>query len=315
MKSNIIVTGALGFIGKNFCYNVSKEFGRKIIFDKITYASDLDFYYSDLKSLGWELVSGDVNSINDYDFLQKFEDCIVVNFAAESHVDNSFSNAKMFMKVNAVGTITVAQFCLDNGYRLLHISTDEVYGEVTERAADEATLLNPTNPYSTSKAAADLVIQTYRNTFALDAKVIRANNLYGPRQMSEKVIPKAIKGACSNSPFYIHGNKKLIRHFLHVDDFTMALRYILDSWELDSHYVYNIAADEAIEILELVKRIYSNCGSSPDLVKIGDDRPFNDADYKIDDKRLRNLGWNPKVNFRVALDQLCIEKSFIDSKF
>ena len=315
MKTDLIVTGGLGFIGKNFCLLKHDSFARKVIFDKVTYASDLEFYFSTLQALGWELVVGDINSIDLSEKLNGLEECLVINFAAESHVDHSFNNARHFMTSNALGALSVAQFCHKNKYKLLHISTDEVYGEVTEIAADEKTLLNPTNPYSASKASADLLVQTYRQTFSLDAKVIRANNIFGPRQMSEKVIPKAIKFAYSQQNFSIHGSKRLSRHFLHVDDFSNALINIISSWRDVERYVFNIAADEAIEIRELVETIFKFCGANLSLITTGNDRLFNDGDYKINDKALRKLGWRPEVKFLPALKSLCLEKSYIDHAF
>ena len=315
MKNNVIVTGGLGFIGKNFCRSKYDNFSIKIIFDKITYASDLEFYFLTLKPLGWKLVVGDLNDIETFEKLTGLKKCLVVNFAAESHVDHSFESAQHFMRSNALGTLSVAQFCQKNQYKLLHISTDEVYGEVTEIAADEQTLLNPTNPYSASKASADLLVQTYRKTFSLDAKIIRANNIFGHRQMSEKVIPKAIKYAYSQRKFSIHGSKLLSRHFLHTDDFSNALIAIIISWDDIETYIFNIAADESIEIRKLVKIIYQFCDADIELITIGTDRLFNDTDYKINDKVLRKLGWRPEIKFLPALKTLCLERSYIDPLF
>ena len=315
MTNAVIVTGGLGFIGKNFCLAKYSQFSRKIIFDKITYASDLKFYFSDLQTLGWELVVGDINNIGAFEKLNGLEECTVINFAAESHVDHSFDSARHFMISNALGTLSTAEFCLKNRYRLLHISTDEVYGEVTGIAADEKSFLNPTNPYSVSKASADLIVQTYRQTFLLDAKVIRANNIFGPRQMSEKVIPKAIKYAQTKRNFTIHGSKLLCRHFLHVDDFSNAVTKIIESWDKTEKYIFNIAADETIEIVILVNLIYELCGADTNLITTGPDRLFNDADYKINDGALRELGWKPAVKFLPALKKLCLEGSYIDPAF
>jgi len=308
---NLIVTGGLGFIGKNFCLHQNNFLGKKIIVDKVTYASDLDFYYSHLKQHGWQLVIADVNQMPNLIPLLDLKNLCVINFAAESHVDNSFSNARQFYDANVGGTLGVIEYCLATNAQLLHMSTDEVYGEVVNVAATELTNLNPTNPYSASKAAADIMVQTYIKCFGLNAKIIRANNIFGPKQLAEKVIPKAIRLATNKNTFYLHGSKRLIRNFLHTSDFSRAILKVLETWISDKQLIYNIAGTESVQIRELVEFIYNVCGASKNLIGNTEDRPFNDEEYLIDDTVIRSLGWEPSVDFWSEVRKLCEEKSYL----
>ena len=307
---DIIVTGGLGFIGKNFCLEMAHRFQKKYIIDKLTYASDLDFYYEKLKEIGWELIVADVCEI-DQAFRPSVKSAVVINFAAESHVDESFENVDKFIMSNALGTQKVIDFCIKNDHKLLHISTDEVYGEQVSKAVDEKQLFNPTNPYAASKAAADLFVQTYITCFQLSAKIVRANNIFGPRQLAEKVIPKAIVSASKNEVFRLHGSKEIRRHFLHTTDFNRAILVILNSWNIDKNLIYNISSDSDISIKDLVTKIYEYMEADPMLVVSGKDRPFNDSNYSIDDSKLRSLGWSPQKDFWEEIHKLCSDKSFI----
>ena len=310
---DIIVTGGLGFIGKNFCLDVTDKFKNKYIIDKITYASDLDFYYEELKCRGWKLIVADVSQMNPCN--KYFENSgLVVNFAAESHVDESFTNVDKFIMSNTLGTQKVIEFCITNKHRMLHISTDEVYGEQVASSVDESHLLAPTNPYAASKAAGDLFVQTYITCFNLNAKIVRANNIFGPRQLKEKVIPKAIYCANKNEKFFLHGSKDLRRHFLHTFDFNRAIIAILDNWDSHESLIYNVASDSDVSIRDLVLKIYEFLGADSQLVLHGNDRPFNDQQYSIDDAKLRFLGWSPTKDFWEEVFQLCKSKSFIEPR-
>jgi dTDP-glucose 4,6-dehydratase len=309
-KYDVIVTGGLGFIGKNFSHLMFDRFDRKIIIDTLTYASDLDFYYDYLKPLGWELIVGDVNNIEKMVLPKFMNEVLLVNFAAESHVDISFGNAGEFLHSNTSGTLKVIEFCHIRNFKLLHISTDEVYGEVTGAGVTEDSPLLPTNPYSATKAAADILVQTYIKCFSLDAKIIRANNIYGSRQFIEKVIPKAIFLASEKKKFFVHGNKNLSRHFLHTDDFSRALMKIIATWDTSLDRIFNIKADEEIPIKKLVESIYQFMKASSELIDFGPDRPFNDTSYQINDSRLRALNWEPTENFEVRLKKMCREFDF-----
>ena len=315
MDRNILVTGGLGFIGKNFCALNSDRYQSKFILDKVTYASDLDFYHEVLKPAGWVLIVSDIVEINKVDYLRKVENLTVVNFAAESHVDASFGNSDLFYQSNVFGALRTSEFCLANNYSLLHISTDEVYGEQVSDKASEEDPLTPTNPYSAAKAAADILVQTYIKCFNLNAKILRPTNAYGPKQLNEKVIPKAIDAALNNEQFFIHGYKDLARHFLHVNDLSEGIQKVLDNWNEDMHTVYNISGAHVIKIRELVEFIYKFYDRNLGLIAVTDDRPFNDEMYNIDDQKIRNLGWSPQEDFWQNIELLCLSESFIRRSF
>ena len=311
---NLVVTGGLGFIGKNFCDVVEDNYKNKFIIDKGTYASDLDFYYKNLKPNGWKLIISDINEISEIYQMQDLANLLIINFAAESHVDHSFSNASHFMKANASGTLAVLDYVRETNSKLIHISTDEVYGEVTNSVATEESLLNPTNPYSATKAAADLLAQTYYRCFGVDVKLLRANNVFGRGQLSEKVIPKAVKFATQKKQFEIHGKKNLKRHFLHTDDFTSAVQCIMKTWYTCDHRIFNISGNEGHYIRDLVNYIYDYLGASQELVILGKDRAFNDEEYSINDDRLRSLGWGPKVDFWNEIRFICDNRSYFSGR-
>ena len=309
-SETIIVTGGLGFIGKNICRYLSEHFSRKLIIDKVTYASDLDYYHDELKTLGWELIRCDINAI-DQIVDQIPSEAIVLNLAAESHVDKSFENVKDFISSNVLGVQKLATYCINANHRLLHISTDEVYGEQTEHAVDECCPLSPTNPYSATKAAGDIFVQTYSRCFGLDAKIIRANNIFGARQLDEKLIPKAIKFASGKQIFYLHGKKELRRHFLHTDDLARALMVVLRNWTSDTNKIYNIAGDFEVLVSDVVRFVYARIGCDDTYIEYTNDRPFNDTRYMINDNVIRSLGWAPNINFWSELEKLCDDLSFL----
>lgn len=308
---DILVTGGLGFIGKNFCARVHSKFNNKYIIDKCSYASDLDFFYKKLKPLGWQLIIGDTKFIRSMDIAAKANHLLIINFAAESHVDKSFGNVSSFIDSNILGTAEILELCRLRNARLLHISTDEVYGERSFAKATVADDLRPTNPYSASKAAADLLTQTYINCFKIDAKIMRPNNIYGPRQLVEKVIPKAIQASSRGEVFYLHGRKAIKRHFLHVYDFSDAVLRVISQWEDIDFQVLNVGSDFSVDIGLLVQFIYQQSGQSLSLIEYGPDRPFNDLEYRVDDSDMRSLGWSPIVDFWSALAQMCADRDFL----
>ena len=317
MSRVLLVTGGLGFIGKNFCKYFSFEYDEKIIIDKVSYASDLEFFNSDLKPAGWKLIVNDISNIKDIKDILGTHSIDIVHFAAESHVDNSFELSELFLKENTLSTLKLLNYInsSDAEIRLLHISTDEVYGQVSGSAATELTRLHPTNPYAATKAAGDLLAQTYRTCFNLNLKIIRANNIYGPRQFEEKLIPKAILNSKRSKNFVLHGTKKVKRHFVHVEDFVNAIEVVFTNWDTDKFYIYNIAGDVSYLISNIVSEIYSQNGLMPSqFIAIGPDRHFNDIEYHVNDSRIRALGWKPKKDFWKELMKLNQQSSVLEKK-
>ena len=315
-KKLLVVTGGLGFIGKNFCRETNIDADDKIIIDLFTSVSDVNFYRDFLKDLGWKLIKSDSAEISKLIDDSEYSHIDIFNFAAESHVDNSFHDVGLFLSRNVSSTVSVLDWVrgLKADARLFHISTDEVYGEIIDSAASEDHKFNPTNPYAASKASADLMVQTYGHSFNVPYAIVRANNVYGSRQYVEKLIPKAIFCASKGLPFDVHGSGLQRRHFLHTSDFTRALEVIEQKFDremLSGRNIYNIAGDSELTVIDVVTRIYQMLDCSEQLISVGrQDRPFNDQRYFVDDSKLRSLGWRPLRDFNEVLTDLVHKKDY-----
>ncbi len=292
---DLIITGGLGFSGKHFFKFSQKYFKKIIVIDKKTYSADMKFFRKYKRK-------NDKIYIFDICNLKKLSNLItqqstIVHFAAESHVDNSFKSSLKFTKSNALGTHALLEVCrLKKPKKIIIISTDEVYGESIRNYKNEKSLLNPTNPYSASKAAADLISQSYFRSFKLPLVIIRSNNLYGPFQHIEKIIPATINAVNFGKRLSIHGKGKTIRHFLHIEDLCEAIHILLNKFK--NGQIYNIAGKHSSKIIDLVKLISKI--KKIDYTKISkfvDDRPFNDRNYKISSSKIKKLGWKEKKIF------------------
>ena len=305
---NTLITGGCGFIGSAFChyYSTAHPTEQLYVFDALyTCASKKNI--QDILNGRIHLIHG---NLQDKDFLEylfethKFKK--IIHFAAQSHVDNSFSNPLSYTYDNIVGTHNLLEVvrqaaCVD---RFCHISTDEVYGEneTGEGVKTEQSLLKPTNPYAATKAAAEMLVHSYRMSYGLPIVTIRGNNVYGPRQYPEKVIPKFILRLLANKPVVIHGAGNQLRSFLHCNDISRAVDIVLHQGELGS--VYNIAASTEISILDLAKKLVEIIKPGEPWTKWvqhGTDRNFNDQRYWIHADRLTALGWQPEIDFETGL--------------
>ena len=309
MNKKIFITGGLGFAGKNFYNKIKYSWDNIIILDKKTYAADYKFFKKN-KLKNHKLIIADVCDKNSYEkFIDK--NTIVVHFAAESHVDNSFKSSIVFTKSNTLGSHVLLEVCRNKKpKRIIFISTDEVYGEAKNLAHNEQSLLEPTNPYSASKAGADLLAQTYIKSFKMPIVIIRANNLYGPRQHSEKIIPAIIRAISKKTKVLLHGKGQTSRNFLHIDDLTEAINLLIKKSK--DGEIYNIAGQRKFKIINLVKKISKI--SNLDYKKYFNytkDRPFNDKLYKISSKKIQKLGWKEKKVFEKEIKKLLVEKSYI----
>jgi UDP-glucose 4,6-dehydratase len=239
------------------------------------------------------LVVGDVC---DFELCRRVvEGCdLVIHAAAESHVDRSFQNSMIFTRSNTLGTHTIMEACRECKIpRIIHVSTDEVYGEVIEGKCDETGTLNPTNPYSASKAAAEMIVNGYRHSFKLPVLMVRANNIFGIRQYPEKLIPCTIMSLISGRKIPIHGDGKNIRHFLAAQDFAHALIMLIERGKLNE--VYNIGSPDEFTNINVVKMVCKEFGADFDSsVKFVANRPFNDRRYAISWEKIANLGWTPQ---------------------
>jgi dTDP-glucose 4,6-dehydratase len=238
------------------------------------------------------------------------EDDVVINCAAESHVDKSFENPLLFSSENIMANHTFIENIMKRKFsnvKIIHFSTDEVYGTNLSEYKKEDAAFVPTNPYSATKAGMDLLVQSYIKSFGLSIKIVRPNNIFGERQFFEKLIPKLFHSAQTGAVFPIHGTGENRRHFLHTTDLYSAIKTILNNWE-HPHSAYNLASKDEYSVNEIVDKVKI---IFPDLaISRVTDRPFNDARYMIDDSRIRSLGWEPTVDFDESFAQISNEAPF-----
>mgnify|MGYP001502914426 FL=1 len=302
--NKILITGAAGFIGSHVFDHFSNLYpdAEITILDKMTYAANIKNIPSIETNSNHNLVIGDLIDLEICLDTTKDKD-LVINLAAESHVDNSFNNSIIFSRSNELGTHTLMEACKQNNVKkIIHVSTDEVYGENVDKPFLEEDRLNPTNPYSASKAAAEMIVKSYHTSFKLPVIVVRANNIYGIRQFPEKIIPKFILRCIDGLSLQIHGNGTNLRHYLSAIDFASAIELL--SIKGEEGQAYNIASDlelSNLEVADLIKDQFHN--KKIDIEHI-DDRPFNDSRYAVNDKKLRKLGWNPKRNLKADLPEI-----------
>lgn len=299
-KFVFLITGACGFIGSHMIDCLFAKYPHKdqleiIVVDKMSYCSTLNNIPKE------KVVFYHCNIQNDemiYFILQKHQVTHVLHFAAESHVDNSFNNSILFTKENVLGTHVLIEQCRRyNKLELfLHVSTDEVYGETLElNSVSEDSLLMPTNPYAASKAAAEFVVQSYIRSYKIPAIIIRMNNVFGPRQFPEKVIPKFIMLALQEKPLTIQGNGNQLRAFIFVSDVCEAIYKVLESGKQGQ--VYNIGTPNELSVLQIAEKIYQTIHKKSPPLKYEADRIFNDKRYFINSDKLTKLGWNlPNAN-------------------
>ena len=301
--NNILITGAAGFVGSHVYDLFSNKYKESeiTILDKMTYAANIKNITQVTSNNNHNLVVGD---LIDLDICLKNTENkdLVINLAAESHVDNSFNNSIIFTKSNTLGTHTLMEACKQNKVpRIIHVSTDEVYGENISKPFLEENRLNPTNPYSASKAAAEMIVKSYYTSFKLPVIVVRANNIYGIRQYPEKIIPKFILKCFKGEPIQIHGDGLNSRHYLSAIDFAEALELL--SIMGKSGQIYNISSNLEFTNIQIANMI-NNYFQNKVEIEFVDNRPFNDKRYSVDDKKLRLLGWQPKKKLKDDLPML-----------
>ena len=297
----LLVTGGLGFIGSNFILYVLKNYGEHSIVNV-----DDEIIGSNHKSLievenskKYKFVKG---NITDHELMNKLiADCdAIINFAAESHVDRSILNAKPFIDSNIIGVFTILEILKNQKKRLIHISTDEVFGSLETESADENFRFNPSSPYSSSKASAELLINSYVTTYGIDAVITRCTNNYGPRQFLEKLIPKAIVLAAHNIQIPVYNGGKGIRDWIFVDDHCNAIMKVLHQGKKGESY--NISASNEMDVLTIVKKILSVMDKDVNNYKSSEDRPGHDYRYSLDSSKIRKeLSWKPYVDFESGL--------------
>jgi dTDP-glucose 4,6-dehydratase len=287
----ILVTGGAGFIGSHFTRRLAARGEEVVVLDKLTYAGNR----ANLEGVAHEFLHGD---IADPDAVARAADGAdaIVNFAAETHVDRSILGPAEFILTDVLGTQVLLDYARHNGKRLVHVSTDEVYGDVPldAPACTEESPLRASSPYSASKAGGELQVLAYVRTYGTDALVTRGANTYGPRQYPEKFLPLFITNAFEGAQLPVYGDGKQRREWLHVDDHCAGIEIALHQGK--SGEAYNISGQER-ENMEVVRRILDLTGASPDLVRHVEDRPGHDRRYAVDSSKLRGLGWTPQHSF------------------
>ncbi len=307
---NILVTGGAGFIGANYIYYVINRHreDRVICLDALTYAGNRETLASIEKNTRFRFVLGDISDREAVSNVFKDEKIdIVVNFAAETHVDRSILYPDVFLKTNVIGTHVLLEACRTYGVTRYHqVSTDEVYGDLPLDRPDllftENTPIHASSPYSASKASADLLVLAYFRTFGLPISISRCSNNYGPYQFPEKLIPLVISRAIANEHIPVYGKGMNVRDWLHVEDHCSAIDNIVRHGRVGE--VYNIGGRNERSNLEVVKTILSVLGKPESLIQYVQDRPGHDQRYAIDPSKICNeLGWEPATSFSEGMEQ------------
>jgi dTDP-glucose 4,6-dehydratase len=300
----VLVAGGAGFIGSNFVRMFLKgEFPRiqqiKVL-DALNYAGN-KMNFSERETKEFEFIHGDIRDQNLVGKTLRNLDS-VINFAAESHVDRSISSPIEFTSTNTLGAHQLFQSALENSINnFLQVSTDEVYGSISEGSFSEDDLLNPNSPYSASKAASDLIALSYHRTFDFPIKVTRASNNYGPFQFPEKIIPLFVTNLLQNKKIPIYGDGSNIRDWLHVDDHCRALYQVMLQGEAGQ--IYNIGGGNEISNLDLTMKIIKILGISEDVIEYVNDRPGHDLRYSVDCTKIKNkTGFAPEKSFDLNLE-------------
>ena len=304
----MLITGGAGFIGSNFIHYILSKYNdyQVINLDKLTYAANLETLKDIEDNKNYKFIHGD---IADKEFIFKlFEDKkfdIVINFAAESHVDNSILNPQIFTITNILGTQVLLDACRKYNIKRFHqVSTDEVYGELPLDDKNilftEKTPLNPSSPYSASKASADMLVKSYYRTYSLPITISRCSNNYGPYQHLEKLIPLMISKAINNDNLPVYGNGLNVRDWLHVYDHCTAIDLIIHEGKIGE--IYNIGGNNEKSNIDVVKIILKELGKSEKLIKYVNDRPGHDLRYAIDSTKIKtSLNWKPVYSFEKGI--------------
>ncbi|CAL9099559.1 unnamed protein product [Musa textilis] len=305
---NILITGAAGFIASHVANRLVRNYPdyKMVVLDKLDYCSNLKNLHPSLCSPNFKFVKGDIASADLVHFLLLTESIdTIMHFAAQTHVDNSFGNSFEFTKNNIYGTHVLLEACKVTGQvrRFIHVSTDEVYGETDEDAVvgnHEASQLLPTNPYSATKAGAEMLVMAYGRSYGLPVITTRGNNVYGPNQFPEKLIPKFILLAMRGLQLPIHGDGSNVRSYLYCEDVAEAFEVVLHRGEVG--HVYNIGTKKERRVIDVAKDICGLFNLDPDsVIKFVDNRPFNDQRYFLDDQKLKNLGWSERTTWEEGL--------------
>lgn len=307
---NIFVTGGAGFIGSNFIYYMKDNYPdyRIVCLDKLTYAGNLSTLKDIIEDKNFRFVKIDIcDRENIYSLFEEEQPDIVINFAAESHVDRSIENPEIFLDTNIKGTAILMDACRKYGNIRFHqVSTDEVYGDLPldrpELLFTEETPIHTSSPYSSSKAAADLLVMSYYRTYDLPVTISRCSNNYGPYHFPEKLIPLMIVNALNDKPLPVYGKGENVRDWLYVEDHCSAIDMIIHNGRIGE--VYNVGGHNEWANIDIVKTICNKLGKPESLITYVSDRKGHDMRYAIDPSKInKELGWLPKTKFIDGIDK------------
>jgi dTDP-glucose 4,6-dehydratase len=310
---NYLITGGCGFIGSNYINHIfdNSKINKIVNLDALYYcASKFNINENVRNSDKYIFIEGNLNDYNLLvDIIKKYNITHIIHFAAQSHVDNSFNESLIYTEDNVKGTHTLLEAIKNTNKNifLLHFSTDEVYGESDNNEMTEKSILCPTNPYSASKAAAEMYVQAYIKSYNLKVIISRGNNVFGYNQYPEKLIPKFIKLLKENKKCTIHGNGSSVRNFIFIDDVNTAVDFIINKGTLGE--IYNIGSDHCYEksVIEITKILIEKICNNNDYdkyIEYVDDRPFNDKRYLISNDKLKELGWKQNISFDEGLNRV-----------
>ncbi len=305
---NIIVTGGAGFIGGNFCHYMTKKYPDDTILciDKLTYAGNLETLEPIMDMPNFKFFKTDITDREAiYKIFKEEKPDIVINFAAETHVDRSIDDPEVFLNTNIIGTGVLLDACREFGIKRYHqVSTDEVYGDLPLDRPDmfftETTPIHTSSPYSAAKASADLIVQAYTRTFGMPCTISRCSNNYGPYQFPEKFIPLIISNAMNDKKIPLYGKGDNVRDWLYVKDHCIAIDLIIRNGKEGE--IYNIGGHNEKNNLEVVKTVLAGLGKSEELINFVSDRPGHDRRYAIDPTKIHGeLGWLPETPFEEGI--------------
>jgi dTDP-glucose 4,6-dehydratase len=291
----LLVCGGAGFIGSNFVHVRVRDHGDDVVvLDKLTYAGRRE----NLQDVEHEFVHGAIEDPQAVTSAMEGVDA-VVNFAAETHVDRSIAEPDAFVTTHALGTYTLLEAARERSLRYVQVSTDEVYGSIEEGSFTEQSPLQPSSPYSATKAGADLLVASYHHTFGLEALICRGSNNYGPYQYPEKLIPLMVLNALHGDKLPVYGDGMQVRNWIYVEDFGRGIATVLERGEPGE--VYNVGGPDEAPNLEVVKKIIEYTGADESLIEYVTDRPGHDRRYSLGSEKVRALGWEAQVHFDEGL--------------
>jgi dTDP-glucose 4,6-dehydratase len=297
----LLVCGGAGFIGSNFVRVRLREHADEVVvLDKLTYAGRRENLRDVEEDSRFAFVHG---AIEDADAVSAALDGVgaIVNFAAETHVDRSIAEPDAFVRTHALGTFVLLEAARERGLRYLQVSTDEVYGSIAEGSFSESSPLNPSSPYSATKAGADLLVSSYHETFGLETLICRGSNNYGPYQYPEKLIPLMVLNALKGDRLPVYGDGLNVRNWLYVEDFAAAISRVLEHGSAGE--AYNVGGPDECTNIEVVRRVLELCGRDETLVDYVTDRPGHDRRYSLGSAKVAALGWAAATHFEQGIER------------